>query len=253
QHDDSGEATAFNNLGLIYVTRGKFDLALDYFERALKLTQSIGEPKLVAYASNNIGAIHARRGDPLTAFRYFKEALDFAVSHKDRSLEATILSSLADSYFFINSPNYSLKLLKEAAAAFAAIEESGHESQALINLAYGYTALRRYQEALDVLLPVLESPNVANDPAHLGYVHKGLGYIYNFMGDRDKALAHYAEALAKLEATGDDNGKEDLYAAWGSACIAVGDYQKAEELYTKGLRLAQTAGIRQSQPAFLAG
>ncbi|HYV05843.1 MAG TPA: CHAT domain-containing protein, partial [Blastocatellia bacterium] len=253
QDDLSGEATALNNLGLIYVTRGRFDLALDYFERAKSLAESIGELKLAAYGTNNIGAIYARRGHPLTAFRYFKEALDFAVSHKDRRLEATVLSSLADTYFIVNSPNYSLTLLKEAAAAFSAIEDRGHEADALINVSYGYTALGRFQEALDVLRPLLVSQGIAEDPVRQAYVLRGLGYIYGYMGEREKALKHYEEAFAKLELAGDDNGKEDLYATWGMASVANGDYQKAEELYTKGLNVARTAGIRQSQPFFLTG
>jgi CHAT domain-containing protein len=255
QDDDLGKATAHNNLGLIYVALGDFDRALDYFEKASRLSKfskSSNDLKLAAYAANNIGTIYARRGEPILAFRHFKEALDFAVLHKERRLEAAVLSSLADTYFLINSREYALKVLKEAAATFAAIEEPGYESEALISLADGYTLLGRYQEALNELQRLLESRRVAEDPRRQGYVLREMGYLYNRLGDLDKALKCYAQAFSQLEAARDEIGKVDLYIAWGAALLSRQDYQKAEELLTKGLAIAQAAGLRQGELLILA-
>jgi len=252
EHDKFGEASVLNNLGLIYVAYGESDLALDYFQRSLKLYKSNDEAGLAAYATNNIGTVYSRRGDPLTALRHFNEALDFAVRHKDKRLEAAVQSSLADTYFLIDNHEYALKSLKEAAAAFAAIQEPGHESEALISLADGYTVMGRYQEALDVLKPVLESRRVATDPGHQGYVLREMGYIYNHLGDPGKALMCFAQALSQLEDATDDIGKVDLYLAWGATLVSNQDYQKAEELCTKGLRLARSASLRQSESLVLA-
>ncbi len=252
QHDGFGEASTLNNLGLIYVAKGEFDRALDVFKSALQLYKDSHEAGLAAYVTNNIGTIYSRRGDPVKALRHFQEARDFAVQHKDKRLEAAVLSSLADTYFSINNHEYALKSLKEAAAAFAAIEEPGHESEALISLADGYAVLGRYQEALNVLRSVLESRRVAEDPGRQGYVLREMGYIYHGLGDRGQALMRYAEALAKFEAARDDIGKVDLYLAWGATLVANQDYQKAEELLIKGLTLAQSAGLRQSESLGLA-
>jgi CHAT domain-containing protein/Tfp pilus assembly protein PilF len=253
RHDYTGEATALNNLGLIYFARANFTRALDYFERAMKVSESSNDTGIAAYAMNNIGALYARQGDPLTAFRFFEKALDFAGRHNDKRLKAAVLSSMADANFLMENREYVLKLLKETAATFREIEEPVHESEALISLADAYGAMGRYQEALDVLHPVLDSRHLAGDSGREGYVLREMGYMYTNMGDRSSALKSYAAALSKLEAAGDEGGQVDLYAALGSVSAADGDYQKADELYRKGLALARTGGLRQSEMLILAG
>lgn len=251
QKDRSLEALVLNNLGLIYANRGDFNRALDYFEEVLRLSKSINDPKPAAYAASNIGVIYSKRGDPVEAFRYFKEALDFAVSHKDRKLEAGVLSSMSDTYFLINNPNYSLKLLKDAAAIFKEIEDAGHEAEVLISIADRYATMGRYEEALDALNSVLKSRGIAEDPGRQGYVLREIGGIYYHLGDRGKALTYFEESLTKLEAAGYDIGKVELYMGWGVACMINGDYQKADDLFSKGLALARTNGLRQSESLIL--
>ena len=244
---------ALNNLGLIYVTRGDFDRALDYFERALKLSKASDEPKLAAYASNNLGPYTPSAATRSRRFAISKKRLTSPCRNKDKRLEAGVLTSLADAYFLINSPNHSLKLLKEAAATFATIEEPGHESEALISLADGYTALRRYQEALDVLRPVLKSRRMRETRAGKVMSSEDGVHLQLSWAIMIKAIKHYEEALSKLEAAGDDIGKVDLYAAWGAASsLPSGTTKRRRSYYTKGLSLAQAAGIRQNQMFFLA-
>lgn len=252
QNDGTGEATAFNNLGLISVARGDFSGALNYFQKALQLSQNSHEPKLAAYSANNLGTIYARRGNPVEAFRYFKEALDVALLHKDRRLEAAVLSSMADTYFLVNGSAYALKLLREAAKAFAEIEEPGHESEALISLADGYAALGHYKEALTILQSLLASKRLVEDPGRQGYVLREMAYMYHHLDERDNALHYYAQALAKLDAAGDDLGKVDLYTALGATLVTYQNYQQAEEPFRKGLTIAQAAGLRQSEALLLA-
>ena len=252
QQDKSGEATALNNLGLIYYARGELDLALNYFKRSLELFKSDNESEFQAYALNNIGSIYSRRGDPIEAFHNFEKALAFAVKHKGTRLESSILSSLANYYFLINSPNYALKLLKEASAKFSKIEEPAHESEALISLADAYGVLGRHQEALDILRPLLESQQITADPSRQGYVLREMGHIYSLMQDHCQALKYYEEALTQMEAAKNAIGQVDLYVAMGAASVSNRDYQKAEEMFTKGFTLAQTAGFRQSEPLIFA-
>ena len=251
QHDASLEVTTLNNLGLLYAAQGEFDAALDYFTRSLKLSRSIEEPTLVGYALNNIGTIHYRRGEPLKALRHFEDALGIARRTSDKRLKASVLSSMADAYFLIKSREYAVSVLKESAAAFKEIEEPVHESEALISLADVYATMGRFQEALDVLHPVLESRRIAEDPSRQGYVLRELGAIYSLLGDPAKALVHFAEALSKLEAAGDELGQVELYAAMGALSASSADYQKAEELLTKGLALARKGGLRQSESLIL--
>jgi CHAT domain-containing protein/tetratricopeptide (TPR) repeat protein len=255
QGDKSGEATALNNIGLLYSAKGELGVALDYFKKSLKFCEANNddEAMMTGYALNNIGSIYARRGEPLTALHHYEKALAFADRHNDKRLKAGALSGMANVYFLMNNLEYTLKLFKETVAIFKEIEEPAYEAEALINLAEAYGMMGRYQKALDALRPALESRRLANDLGREGYVLREMGYMYTNMGDRGNALKYYTAALSKLEAAGDPSGQVDIYAILGSLSAADGDYTKAEELCRKGLALARTEGLRQSEMLILAG
>jgi len=251
QDDASLEAMTLNNLGLLYVARSEFDPALDYFTRSLKMSRSNHDQTSVGYALNNIGSIYYRRGEPLKALRHFEDALDIAHRISDKRLKATVLTNMADAYFLINRREYAVRVLRENAEIFKQIEEPVHESEALISLADAYATMGRFQEALDVLNPLLESRRLAEDPNRQGYIHRELGAIYALADDSSKAAAHYAEALSKLEAAGDEVGQVELYAVMGTLAVSRADYQTAEQMLTRGLARARKAGLRLNESLIL--
>jgi CHAT domain-containing protein/Tfp pilus assembly protein PilF len=251
QDDASLEAMTLNNLGLLYAARGEFDPALDYFTRSLRMSRSNNDRKSVGYALNNIGTIYYRRGEPLKALRHFEDALDIAHRISDKRLKASVLTNMADAYFLINRREYAVRVLRENAEIFRQIEEPVHESEALISLADAYATMGRFQEALDVLNPLLESRRLAEDPSRQGYIHRELGVIVSLAGDSGKAAAHYAEALSKLEAAGDEVGQVELYAVMGTLAASGADYQTAEQMLTRGLARARTAGLRLNESLIL--
>jgi len=251
QDDASLEAMTLNNLGLLYAARGEFDRALDYFTRSLKMSRANNDRKSVGYALNNVGTIYYRRGEPLKALKNFEDALDIAHRISDKRLKASVLTSMADVYFLINRRDYAVSVLSENAEVFKQIEEPVHESEALISLADAYAAMGRIQEALDVLHSLLESRRLAEDPGRQGYIHRELGAIVGLAGDSSKAAAHYAEALSKLEAAGDEVGQVELYAVMGTLAASRADYQTAEQMLTRGLTRARTAGLRLNESVIL--
>jgi len=58
--DSSGQATTFNNLGLVSYALGKMPEALDYYEQALALCREKGDLAVEGVTLNNLGsAYHA--------------------------------------------------------------------------------------------------------------------------------------------------------------------------------------------------
>jgi CHAT domain-containing protein/Tfp pilus assembly protein PilF len=250
--DKSGEAMILNNLGLIYMKQGDFDLALDYFKRALKLCEGNNKTVVMGYTLNNMGTIYEWRGDRVKALQHYEKALALSRQYDDERLKATVLSNMAEASLAGNNLEYVLKLFKENAAIFRKIEEPFQEALTLANVASAYGLMNRYQEALDVLRQALESKRWANDPGPEGYILREMGYKYSIIGDHSNALKYYEASLSKLEAAKDVSGQTDLYTIIGSVYIRNHDYLKAEELLYKGLTMAQTAKLPQSEMIILA-
>jgi tetratricopeptide (TPR) repeat protein len=74
-NDKEGEAGNLGNLGLIFKIRGDLEKALKYHEDALKIEREIGNKEGEATVLNNLGLIFRTRGDLAKALEYHEDAL----------------------------------------------------------------------------------------------------------------------------------------------------------------------------------
>jgi len=75
-NDREGEAVALGNIGLIYGKRGELDRALKYHEEELKIDREMNRKEGIAAKLNNIGLIYAEKGEKEEALFYFNRALE---------------------------------------------------------------------------------------------------------------------------------------------------------------------------------
>jgi tetratricopeptide (TPR) repeat protein len=75
-------------------------------------------------------------------------------------------------------------------------------------------------------------------------VLSGLGYVYNEIGERQKALDHYSQALPLLRAVGDREGEAVTLNHLGLVHNELGDKQRALEHYNQALTLLRAVGNR---------
>ena len=75
----------YNELGLNYDTKGDLDNAFFYYSKSLNLVKKLGNRKMEASALNNIAVIFYRKGDLNRALEYFKESLNLKTDEKDKA------------------------------------------------------------------------------------------------------------------------------------------------------------------------
>jgi tetratricopeptide (TPR) repeat protein len=123
-NDESYKSRIYNNIGNIYSSFNKFDLAETYYLKALQQCQdSIGKIILL----NNLGAIELDNGKSDTAFYYLNESLQMSKQHNDIYSYSTLNNlglyyqkekqfSAALSYFRLSLEKAKMnhKILKEA-------------------------------------------------------------------------------------------------------------------------------------------
>jgi tetratricopeptide (TPR) repeat protein len=68
-----GMAIVLGNLGIGQMILGNLDIALDYLQRSLKLSESIGD--WVAMTQYNIGSVYLSRGDYVQALEWYQKSL----------------------------------------------------------------------------------------------------------------------------------------------------------------------------------
>jgi tetratricopeptide (TPR) repeat protein len=212
--------------------------------------------------------VHQKLGSPESAAR----ALERGLVHDPRSPElraglrtlyesmsswqelATLLARDAE---FAATPEESVSLLRQAAVIHAQRRED-HGSAAelldrasrlrpddrelLLALCDEYSASGRAQDAVDVLLKIVDSYG-SKRPKELGEIHRRLAKAYLVAGDNQKAMAELDKAF-RIEP-----GNVNVLTLLGQVALDLADYKKAQQMFRALLlqKLDESGPIKKSE------
>ena len=87
-------AKALNLTGVLFTWMGQYHSAMPYLERAIELSESIGELKQAAYAIQNMGVVYKKTGAFRKAKEFYEKGLKICRKLEDRHGEAMMLNAL---------------------------------------------------------------------------------------------------------------------------------------------------------------
>lgn len=159
--------------GLLYFKIGLTELARECFEDCLKIRQSQGNPDSgdVAVVLYNLAAVHLEMGDIDNAKRYYERTLEYEY----------------------NAPNNSKTNIVDTLQSLAQLHQLNGDID---------TALRYYTEGIEFCKKQYETNKPNRQSAKL-YSH--IGDIYGQIGEVDKAMEAYFEALKLSQVSGIDD------------------------------------------------
>ena len=92
------QAEALNYIGLNYNYQGSYPTALDYYQRALSLLQSVKNKAIVASILGNVGGIYYNLKDYNRALDYWKQTLELQQQLADHDATAATMSNVGLAY-----------------------------------------------------------------------------------------------------------------------------------------------------------
>jgi tetratricopeptide (TPR) repeat protein len=201
--DVSGEAALINNIGFVYMDQGDIPKALDHFTKCLILFQRAGDKKGVGGALNNIAYIYDGQGDKAKAKEYYLKCLKIREEIND-------LTGLGVS-------------LNNAGTIF---KEEGN-----------------YAVALQYLLKSLKVREEGVDKSATASTLNNIGALYLEQGQAEKALEYHEKSLKLLETIDDKNSLAGTLIFIGNAYVELHQPDKAIVVGEKAMALGKEIGF----------
>ena len=104
---------------------------------------------------------------------------------------------------------------------------------------------------LESILQVLAQSQAALKESSRGWVHMGLGNVSIRLGEYEKAIEFYENALDIYRMIGDAQGEGNALGNMGDVSIRLGDYDKAMVFYEKSLELYRKVGYASGEGKML--
>lgn len=150
-HDESGIAQTMNRLGMVNNRFGRFDLAMQYLQRARTAFMRLNDTTRLDMVLNNMGAFLSEQHQNLEAITYYKQSLAIRLGKKDYYWVGYTYFNIGSAYLNMEQVDSARYYLELALTTFKTQTETGKVPPmihlGLANL-YGQTGAltRAYEE-----------------------------------------------------------------------------------------------------------
>ncbi len=247
--DHPNTAAAYNNIALVYHTKGEYDKALKWYEKALTIYEKVLDPDHpnTATTYNNIALVYHTKGEYDKALKWYEKALAIyeKVLGSDRPDTAAAHNNIALVYHTKGEYDKALKFYKKALAIYEKVLGLDHPSTAAAynNIAGVYHNKREYDKAQEWYEKALAIYEKVLDPDHpnTATTYNNIALVYSDKGENDKALKFYKKALAIVEKVLDPDHPTTATTYNNIALVyhAKGEYDKALEFCEKALAIRE--------------
>ena len=221
------EAEACDQLGRIYGTLGKKELALEHYERALHAYRAVGDRQGEGRALNHIASVQEKLARVALARELHGQALAIARAIRDRKVEADSLHGLAWIAHTQAQQEEALGYYEQALSIYRETGNRTGESDVLNEVGLIRQMLGEKQWALELVEQSLRLRREIGDRGGEGRTLNSQGLIYADLGQEEKAYECYRQSFLIRKETGDRNGEGVVLYNIGKLYFKRGRYSLA--------------------------
>jgi signal transduction histidine kinase len=231
-----------NLMGRLHHEFQQYDSALYYFDIIRELGQEQNSLNWLAAAYNNMGMVYDSKGDLRQSFDHYVEALKFYESSNNLKNAAIVLNNLGIINQTLGEYEKSIEYFKRAVGINNELKALVDLSMNYSNLGITYKELGRLDEALDMYkmsLNIAIENNLSRDQAR---IHLNMGNVHKAKGKNDLAEMSYRESLRLCEENEIIFGVMLNNYALGYLFLKTGRYENAEKFLLEALQISLKAG-----------
>jgi CHAT domain-containing protein/Tfp pilus assembly protein PilF len=221
--------------------------ALTHYERALALWTTANDQHWLALTHFALSEAYRTIGERErpNAIKELETVLAIVNVHmapNDWRIKAAALNDLGAQYIFAGEVERGISLLKEAFDLFSSHQDQRGEASSLNNLALAYRTLGNFSLARELVERAVPLREAENDRAGVINLKNSLGGASDGLGEPDKALQYFEEALREWQKLGelkppDRRRVATLFNNLAVASDKLGQWDKARDYYDQALSM----------------
>lgn len=244
--DEVLEAKSLYMLGACYELISSYPQAIKSLSEAIKISQTIGEKKIMADALNVVGIINDKLGNYSNALKAYFKALRLYEEIRLNKNTGIVLSNIGLIYTNIKDYKNALKFYSNALDI--AEEEQDTESRLVtcINIGLTHKVLGNFDDSLKFLEEALDIAAKNNDKLRKAVTLDSIGDVKKQLNDFKTAHEIYRESLKMKIELDDKRGQAIVLTTIGMLQITEGRLEEAKVNIESALNISDELGIKRS-------
>ena len=234
------QANANNAIGVQMHLLARYVVAMEHYLKAVKLFESINEPRGLASANLNMGIVHSDQGRFKEAITYYEYAAEkYKMANHPRGVAAaynnlaTVFSSMKDP---IKAQEYHSRALKIRVE----LKDSAGIASSYGGLGVAYSDQKNYFQSIQMQQKALEIQTRLMDKKAMAIALNNIGVAYTGLGDVKNAEKNYLNGIAVAEETKNYFSLVDLYENLTLLYEKKNDFKSAHDYQKKYISAKDT-------------
>jgi serine/threonine protein kinase len=251
-HERELTGWSYGAIGQAYQDIGKSDLAIEVYEKALKVAQEEKERTLESGVLNAIGASYFHLGNMQRSIELYEQALKISQEMNDLRQQEKILSNIGIVYFELGDIQRAFECQMRALMICRETGNRRSEGFALAEIGTIYIQKGEFRSGLEYLEKALISIREFGERRHEAITLGNIGIIYFELGDIKRSIEYAERALIINREIGNKRWEGTNLHELGNSQLSLGNIELAIGYFEQYLQVSREVKNRRGEGNALA-
>jgi signal transduction histidine kinase len=225
------------DIAYIYNEAEKYDFASVYYNRGIRIADSLNDKSRLSEMQSKLGNIHLFWGNYRKALDLYLESLKICNEINDSAGISRSLNNIGVIYDTWGEKNISLKYYEKSYEVDGLLHDTLGQSKTLNNIATLYDDLGMREKAINYYFQALELAELVRDHEMIAIASGNIGGYYLEEQDFEKAAEYYFKSVEEYKLERSPSGQADSYINIGDLYRETKEYEAALDYYKQGLNI----------------
>ena len=235
--DTSKRALLLRSIGLVYKASRRWDDALDYLQRSELMYRELDDDAGLASVILNRGSVNAERSRYPEAEAAYNEALELARSSGNARTAVSALNNLAIVQTIQGKLDDAISQYQECVVLYEGLDESAGVARSYANMGMTYADKREWATAMSCYEKAFHLAEEDGALELIANIHLSRAELLLELGDSALAAPACAKALDIYRQTNDRLGEADAFRLLGMVFTRREQWTNAEKLFEQSIEI----------------